>query len=111
MTTGPGDASAGPGGSKPDSSIENARKELVEAWRRYSQDARQNQSQPPDNLTLETLEHEYERLEKRWRLVRQQLRRVFKEGRLAESQLPGLHVELKLAAEQAARAYAMLAAL
>jgi hypothetical protein len=91
--------------------VEAARKDLVEAYRRYAQDARQSVP-PAENFTREDLDREYERLERRWRLARKQLQRVFgQETPLVEGQLPGLHVELKLTAEQAARAYAILSAL
>lgn len=98
-------------GQQPDPAVEAARKQLADAYQRYSQDARQNLPPPAANLTRDDLEREYARLEKRWRLVRQQIDRAFPEGQVAESQLPGVHVELKLAAEQAARTYALLSAL
>lgn len=92
--------------------IEAARKDLVEAYRRYAQDARQSAPPTAENLTRADLDREYERLERRWRLARKQLQRVFgQEAPVVEGQLPGLHVELKLTAEQAARAYAILSAL
>jgi hypothetical protein len=105
------------GGSKPEASTEAALKELVEAYRRYASDARQAIEAPKSPPSLEDLEREYSRLEKRWRLVRKQLDRAFPQdsGKKGadhdEAQLPGLHVELKLAAEQAARTYALLAAI